>query len=203
MQTWLSSNSQTVAAIVSIVNVALTFGTILVLAITWGAIRRQAKAAEDQASAARALTKVAKEQTKAAIEAAEAAREQAKLLPAQMEIARKQIHADRVAEIFKTLRRFANFVVHSGKVGPGKDFSEFGNLGLKGGTICQEYLDLQEAFYLSKMVSEPLFEFMKERMDEADGLQRISDQELFQKKLAEFHQNWSVYEIAAKLRELS
>lgn len=116
---------------------------------------------------------------------------------------RKQIHGERVAEIFRTLRKFEYFVVHSGKVGPGKDFSEFGNLSLNGGKICEEYLDLQEAFYLSRLISEPLFVFMKKRMEEADGLQRVSDPELFQKKLQEFHRSWDVYELTKNLRELS
>jgi hypothetical protein len=116
---------------------------------------------------------------------------------------RKQIHADRVAEIFMTLRKFENFIVHSGMAGPGRDYSEFGNISSKGGKICEEYLELQEAFYLSRLISEPLFEFMKERMEEADGLQRIPDPDLFQKKLQEFHRSWDVYELANKLRELS
>jgi hypothetical protein len=122
---------------------------------------------------------------------------------AQAKAAWKQVHADRVAEIFKTLRRFEWFVVHSGKVGPGKDFSEFGDVSLKGGKICEEYLDLQEAFYLSRLISEPLFEFMQERMREADGLQRIEDPETFQKKLGEFHASWDVYRLAEKLRDLA
>jgi hypothetical protein len=95
----------------------------------------------------------------------------------QMDIWRKQIHADRVAEIFKTLCAFHNFLiraVHLDKTfGPGCDYSEFGDLSLKGGKIFREYLDLQEAYYLSYLVSEPLAAYMKERMTEADGLQRI------------------------------
>ena len=83
----------------------------------------------------------------------------------------------------------------SGKVGPGKDFSEHGN-------IFQEYLDLQEAYYLSYLVSDPLAAYMKQRMEEADGLQRVAPEE-FQRKLQEFLKNWNVYEMAAKIRELS
>lgn len=59
---------------------------------------------------------------------------------AQLDIARKQIHSDRVAEIWNALRRFVHFVVHGqleGKVGPGRDFSEHGNIGMKGGKIFQ------------------------------------------------------------------
>jgi len=44
---------------------------------------------------------------------------------------------------------------------------------------------------------------MKERMAEADGLQRIKDPNQFQQKLQEFNNNWDVYKIAAKIRELS
>jgi hypothetical protein len=123
-----------------------------------------------------------------------------------MDIARKQIHADRVAEIFKALRGFEYFVVWgqiSGKVGPGKDFSEHGNIGMKGGKIFQEYLDLQEAYYWSYLVSDPLAAYIKQRMDEADRLQRVSSPEEFGRKFQEFLENWNVYEMAAKIRELS
>jgi hypothetical protein len=92
---------------------------------------------------------------------------------------------------------------HSKNVGPGKDFSEFGNISREGGKICEEYLGLQEAFYLSRLISEPLFEFMRKRMEEADGVQRVPSPPLFQQKLREFHKNWDVYEVAAKLRDLS
>lgn len=110
------------------------------------------------------------------------------------------------AEIFKTLRKFEHFIVGGqieGKVGPGKDFSQHGNLGLDGGKIYQEYIDLQEAYYLSYLVSDPLAAYMKERMAEADGLQRVADPNEFQKRLQEFLKNWNVYEMAAKIRELS
>ncbi len=86
--------------------------------------------------------------------------EQHKEIAAQMDIWRKQIHADRVAEVFKTLRAFHNFLIraiHIDKTfGPGRDYSEFGNVSLKGGKIFQEYLDLQEAYYLSYLISDPL-----------------------------------------------
>jgi hypothetical protein len=126
---------------------------------------------------------------------------------AHMDVARKQIHADRVAEIWKALRRFEYFVVWGqidGRVGPGRDFSEHGNLGLKGGKIFQEYLDLQEAYYLSYLVSDPLAAYMKQRMEEADGLQRVADPTEFQRRLNEgFLKNWNVYEMTRKIRELS
>jgi hypothetical protein len=133
--------------------------------------------------------------------------EQHKETAAQMEIWRKQLHADRVAEIFRALRKFHNFVirgVHFDKtVGPGKDFSDTGNYSNKGGNIFPEYLALQEAYYLSKLVSEPLFAFMKERMADADGLQRIPDAETFHNKLQEFNRSWDVYKMGEKIRELS
>jgi len=124
----------------------------------------------------------------------------------QMDIARKQIHADRVAEIFKVLRRFEYFVVWGqidGRVGPGRDFSEHGNVGMKGGKIFQEYIDLQEACYLSYLVSDPLAVYMKQRMEEADGLQRVAGPDEFQRRVQGFLKNWNVYEMAAKIRELS
>jgi hypothetical protein len=127
---------------------------------------------------------------------------------AQMDIWRKQIHADRVAEIFKALRAFENFLVdsiHRNKsFGPGRDYSEFGDVGkYPQGKIFQPYLNLQEAYYLSYLVSDPLAAYMKDRMADADGLQRVQDQEEFYRKLAEFHKNWDVYKMAAKIRELS
>lgn len=126
---------------------------------------------------------------------------------AQMDIWRKQIHADRVAEIFKALRRFHNFLiqaVHINKTfGPDRDYSEFGNLSLKGGQIFPEYLELQEAYYLSYLVSPPLAAFMKERMAEADSLQRIKDHNEFHQKLQEFNEKWDVYQMAAQIRKLS
>jgi len=126
---------------------------------------------------------------------------------AQMEIWRKQIHADRVAEIFKALRKFHNFLIRAVHIhqtfGPDRDYSEFGNLSAKGGQIYPEYLDLQEAYYLSYLVSGPLAAFMKERMDEADRLQRIKDPNEFHQKLQDFNQKWDVYKMAAQIRELS
>ncbi|MHB8526071.1 MAG: hypothetical protein ACYDD2_07950 [Candidatus Acidiferrales bacterium] len=126
---------------------------------------------------------------------------------AQMDIWRKQIHADRVAEIFQVLRRFEHFIVdgvHFSKtVGPGRDFSEHGNLSANGGKIFKEYLDLQEAYYLSYLVSDALAAYMKERMAEADGLQRVPTLTEFQTKLQEFHKNWDVYKMAARIREIS
>jgi hypothetical protein len=133
--------------------------------------------------------------------------EQHRETAAQMDVWRKQIHADRVAEIFKTLRMFHNFVMRSVHVdknfGPGRDFSEFGDFSLKGGKIFREYLELQEAYYLSYLVSDPLAAFMKARMAEADGLQRVKDPAAFHQKLEEFNQNWDVYKLAARIRELS
>jgi hypothetical protein len=133
--------------------------------------------------------------------------EQREISRKQMDIWRKQIHADRVAEIFKALRNFEHFIVqgvHFRKtVGPGKDFSDSGDYSNKGGNIFKEYLDLQEAYYLSYLVSDPLAAFMKERMAEADGLQRIASPEEFHNKLQEFHKSWDVYKMAVKIRELS
>ena len=107
----------------------------------------------------------------------------------------------------QTLRRFEHFIVegvHKTKTfGPGKDYSEFGDISRNGGHVLQEYLDLQEAYYLSYLVSDALAAYMKERMAEADGLQRIPEPEEFTRKLEEFHQKWDVYKMAAKIRELS
>jgi hypothetical protein len=122
-----------------------------------------------------------------------------------MDVSRKQIHADRVAEIWKALRNFEHFIAWGridGRVGPGKDFSEHGNVGL-GGEIFEEYINLQEAYYLSYLVSDPLAAYMKKRMEEADGLQRVAAADEFERRLQEFFKNWNVYEMAKKIRELS
>lgn len=125
----------------------------------------------------------------------------------QLDVARKQIHAERVAEIFKALRRFERFVmegVYSNQtVGPDKDFSEFGDYSRKGGKVFQQYLDLQEAYYLSYLVSDPLAAYMKQRMVDADRLQRVKDPVEFDQRLKEFKENWDVYKMAAAIRELS
>jgi hypothetical protein len=123
-----------------------------------------------------------------------------------MDIARKQIHADRVAEIWTALRRFEYLIAWGridGRVGPGKGFSEHGDLGMKGGKIFQEYLDLQEAYYLSYLVSDPLAAFMKQRMDEADALQRTKSPDEFANKTQEFFKNWDLYKMARRIRDLS
>jgi hypothetical protein len=82
---WLLTNSAAIQGIAALVSMALTLITILVLVVTWKAIKRQALAAEEQAAAARALTTVAEEQTKAAVDAAESARKQSELLSSQLE----------------------------------------------------------------------------------------------------------------------
>jgi hypothetical protein len=133
--------------------------------------------------------------------------EQHKETSAQMEIWRKQIHADRVAEIFRTLRAFHNFLIQAvyttKQFGPDRDYSEFGDLSLKGGRIFQQYLDLQEAYYLSYLVSDRLAAYVKERMEEADRLQRVKDPGQFHQKLQQFNEKWDVYKMAVQIRELS
>lgn len=135
-------------------------------------------------------------------------REQREEMLSQIDIARKQIHSDRVAEIFKALRSFHNFLiesVHKTKIfGPGKDYSSYGNISQHPeGRIFPEYLALQEAYYLSYLVSDPLAAYMKERMAEADELQRVGDAEDFHRRLMTFNEKWDVYKMAAKIRELS
>ncbi len=82
---WLSANSAAVQSVEALVGLVLTLLTIFVLIVTWRAIKRQAKAAEEQTVAARAATAVAEEQKRAAVDAAESARKQSELLSAQLE----------------------------------------------------------------------------------------------------------------------
>lgn len=76
---WLNANSEALASVSA-------FVSILVLSVTWFAIKRQATASELQADAARALTQAAVEQTNAARDAAESAKRQADLLSSQLEL---------------------------------------------------------------------------------------------------------------------
>ena len=84
---WLSdrSNSAAVEAIGSLLSGAVGTLTIIVLLITWSAVKRQAIAAEGQTAASRALIEAAQQQTKATSEAAAAAEEQSKFLNLQYE----------------------------------------------------------------------------------------------------------------------
>lgn len=84
---WLDveSNSAAVQAVGSILSVIVGTVTIIVLAITWKAVKRQAAAAEEQTAASRALIEAAQQQTKATNDAAAAAEEQSKLLGLQYE----------------------------------------------------------------------------------------------------------------------
>jgi len=76
---WLNANSDALGSVSAVL-------TILVLSVTWFAIKRQATASELQADAARALTKAALEQTSAARDAAESTKRQADLLSSQLEL---------------------------------------------------------------------------------------------------------------------
>jgi len=184
--TWLRENE---AVAVWLEGVAL----VLIFYLDWNEYRKQGREKSER-------EKDRKEQEEERIK-------QHKEIAAQMDILRKQIHADRVAEIFRTLRNFENFVVHSVHInksfGPNRDFSFTGNLGRDGGPVLPEYLALQEAYYLSYLVSDPLAAYMKERMAEADGLQLVKDPDEFHRKLQDFHAKWDVYKMAAAIRELS
>lgn len=82
---WLRCNAAAVQSIAALLSAALSLITIVVLVITWKAIKRQATATEEQAEAARALTQAARDQTAAAADAAESARRQSDLLSSQIE----------------------------------------------------------------------------------------------------------------------
>lgn len=76
---WLKSNSVELQSLVALVGTFLSIITIIVLSITWNAIKRQA-------DAARALQHAAVEQTAAAVDAAASAKRQAELLMSQLEL---------------------------------------------------------------------------------------------------------------------
>ena len=61
---WFNSNSGALQSVFALAGVVLSVLTIVVLLVTWGAIKRQAIAAQLQADAARALIRVAEEQQK-------------------------------------------------------------------------------------------------------------------------------------------
>ncbi len=83
---WLNANSGALQSLFAILGAILTVASILVLTVTWRAIKRQARASELQADAARALTQVAEEQTRAAKDAATSAKTQCDLLSSQLEL---------------------------------------------------------------------------------------------------------------------
>jgi hypothetical protein len=83
---WFNSNASQLQSVAALSGVVVTLVSIIVLFVTWRAIKRQAVASELQADAARALTRVAEEQTKAAIDAAQSSRRQADLLARQYEL---------------------------------------------------------------------------------------------------------------------
>jgi hypothetical protein len=88
---WLSDNSQPLQSIAALLMAALTVVTIVVLCVTWGAIKRGALASESQAEAARALTLLAREQTEVAKQQTEAIAKQAMSVTEQVAVARRQI----------------------------------------------------------------------------------------------------------------
>ncbi len=82
---WLNANSAALQAVGSALSIGVGVVTIFVLVITWKAIRRQARAAEEQTAASGALIEAARQQTKATDEAAAAAKEQNRLGSLQYE----------------------------------------------------------------------------------------------------------------------
>jgi hypothetical protein len=53
------------------------------------------------------------------------------------------------------------------------------------------------------LFSNPLAAYMKERMAEADSLQKIAAMDEFYTRLEDFNQKWDVYKMAAAIRESS
>jgi hypothetical protein len=122
-------------------------------------------------------------------------------LAAQMEIWRKQIHADRVAQTFEILREFTYAVsdaIMNGTFGVGANM-----FYAQHAPIYQKYMAVREAHYISKLISEPLAAYVWERVEEMEGLQRVADHQTFNERLTAFHQNWNGDIMAAKFRELS
>lgn len=83
---WIDSNSSVLQSASALAGIIFSAVSIIVLIVTWRAIKRQAVASELQAAAARSLTRVAEEQTKAAIDAAASGKQQAELLARQFEL---------------------------------------------------------------------------------------------------------------------
>jgi hypothetical protein len=76
---WLNTNSGALQSIVAVMGAVLTVASIIVLFVTYRAVK-------EQADAARALTKGAEEQTQAAKNAAESTKRQADLASSQLEL---------------------------------------------------------------------------------------------------------------------
>jgi hypothetical protein len=117
----------------------------------------------------------------------------------QMDIWRKQIHADRVAGIFETVRNFRHSIhkaISLGMFGPTKWFEQ-------SAVLAESYSALREAHYLSYLVNDRLPVYLMDRIAEAVALQRVQDHGEFNRKLTAFYESWDGDKMAKAFRELS
>jgi len=125
----------------------------------------------------------------------------------QHAIWRKQIHADRVAGIFQSLRTFM-FLVSDGirydSFGVGRRFEYSDVKDLYGDPEpMKEFVALHEAHYIAILINERLAAYVGARVAEAVALQDVKDHTEFSKRLDVFWKNWDGRKMAEALRELS
>lgn len=125
----------------------------------------------------------------------------------QHAIWRKQIHANRVAEIFQAMRTFM-FVVSDGirydSFGVGQRF-EYSDIKDHYGELepMKEFVAIHEAHHIAILINERLATYVGERVAEAAALQDVKDHAEFSKRLEVFWKNWEGKKMAQALRELS
>jgi hypothetical protein len=128
---------------------------------------------------------------------------------AQLAVAKKQVHADRVAAIYEAMRKFLYVVadgIKNDDFGPGRRFEHYNedhSIYPREPYPIKEYVAIREAQYLSILIDENLAAYVKARVDEATALQGVDDTAEFNRRLDVFYKNWRGDVMANKLRELS
>jgi hypothetical protein len=121
---------------------------------------------------------------------------------------RKEAHADRVAAIYEKMREFLSVVrdgIEGDDFGPGRrfehvDVEDHYPVELR---PIKQYTAIWEAYYSAILVNEKFAAYVKERVDEANALQGVSDAGEFKKRLGVFYKNWRGDVMAKRMRELS
>jgi hypothetical protein len=124
----------------------------------------------------------------------------------QLDVSRKQIHADRVAGIFQSLRTFM-FVVSDGirydSFGVGRRFEYSDIKDLYGEPEpMKEFAAIHEAHHLAILINDALAAYIGARVAEAAALQGVNDHVEFGKRLEVFWKNWEGKKMAEALRKL-
>jgi hypothetical protein len=123
----------------------------------------------------------------------------------QLDVARRQIHSDRVAQIFETMSDFADSMVDrvlERHWEPGDTYHWF-DPDTGGEGVMKEYAAIQHARNLAILINPPLAAYIGERIAEADTLSNCPDQEELAKRFKIFRANWEDQKMAEAIRQLS